>query len=114
MPEVRISQLSEGQQRLVRLMTWLKFGEIADLVLREGQPEFDPAPMVNRSVKFAASRSYDASSDPVDYIVKRPVVEMLREFERIGTGRVIRLEIQDGLPFRGVFEVQDGDLKNAI
>lgn len=111
MPDAQISKLSADQQRLVRLMSWLRFGEISGLILRDGQPVFEPAPFVVRSVKFTGSGDDRASSYPVDYPIKGAVVRMLREFTQIGTGKVIRLEIKDGLPYRGVFQVGDAQLK---
>jgi hypothetical protein len=46
------SSLSDPQRRLVELMQRLNFGRIEDLIIRGGEPVFDPAPKVIQKVKI--------------------------------------------------------------
>ena len=46
------SSLSDSHRRLVELMQRLNFGRIQNLVVRDGEPVFDPAPKVIQKVKI--------------------------------------------------------------
>ena len=46
------ASLSPPRRRLIELMQQINFGRIESLLVRNGEPAFDPAPVVIREVKF--------------------------------------------------------------
>jgi len=98
--EVRKSQLSQAQQRLVDLMARVRFGRIESLRIVSGQPLLDPPPRVTRTLKVGArSDSPVPSSTTVDdFVLKAAVVELIAHLARLGDGVVGRIEIAHGIP----------------
>jgi hypothetical protein len=104
------SGLSEARRRLVRLMQRLLFGRVEGLVVRRGEPVFDPPPpTVIREHKFGGENGSHPKADSADFLLKDQVVDLFRQLDAIGDGRIAVLEIKHGLPFRMlVAEPQDG------
>lgn len=90
--------LPQGRKRLVRLMQDINYGRIEHLHVRAGEPTFDPPPPVVREVKFGADNGHHVATS--DFALKTQVVELLREFDRLGTGVIDAIEVKAGLPFR--------------
>lgn len=53
----RITNLSDGRRRLLRLMQDINFGAIEELEIRGGEPMFSPPPRVVREIKFGGDTS---------------------------------------------------------
>ncbi len=43
---LRFAQLSAARQKLVRLLQTVNYGQIQELLVRDGEPIYDPAPVV--------------------------------------------------------------------
>jgi hypothetical protein len=99
-PEARKTSLSRPRQQLMVLMQQIGFGEIHGLVVRGGEPQFDPPPEVVREVKLGAGKEtrYDAASG--NFALRDQVVDLFKQIELLGTGTIESLEIKGGLPFR--------------
>lgn len=98
--ETRIGNLPESSKRLVRVMQAVNFGRIDGLVVREGQPVFDPPPRVLREIKLGGENDARQETGLGDFGLKRQVVELFDHLNRFGEGVLETLEIKHGLPFR--------------
>ena len=92
--------LSPARQRLVELMRRLHFGQVLDLHVRGGEPQFDPPPRVVRDLKLDSEPDSRPATGREDYLLKRPVVELLRFLDRLQDGVIDVVEVKHGLPFR--------------
>jgi hypothetical protein len=94
------SSLTPGQCRLLELMQELNFGRIENLYIQHGGPSFDPGPRVIRKFKIGSSEKGPRPEGLLeDFWLKRPIVEMFELFTRVRTGRVLAMEVKNGLPF---------------
>ena len=95
----RWNDLTPNERRLVRLMQRINFGRVQNLVVREGQPMFDPAPRSQRDHKFGGQNGVRAEMSLDDYVLKKEVVELFRQLRKLGNGTIVNLEVRAGLPF---------------
>ena len=65
------SSLSDPQRRLVELMQTLNFGRIEDLIIRGGEPVFDPAPRVIQKVKIGGENGPRTELTCADFLLKK-------------------------------------------
>jgi hypothetical protein len=75
----------------------VQYGRFEDLPLVNGEPAFDPPPRLVR-VKRIGSSEEAAVSATEDWILKAPIIDLLREFAALRNGTVERLEFRRGLP----------------
>lgn len=100
MKEIRKSSLSPERQKLVSMMSDMRFGRIRSLAIQNGQPTFGPQTTVLREVRFDLQDAPPVKPAGPDFELRRPVVALFEAFDQIGTGRVDLLEIRHGLPAR--------------
>ncbi len=108
MPETRYKSLSPKRRLLLDLIRSVRFGEIQDLKIRTGEPVLHPLPRMIRTVRFGSDSGAGPDSDNSNPVLKRQVLEMLQEFDRLQDGTIACLEIQNGLPFRMAWEESAG------
>jgi len=96
----RKSSLTPPQRLLLIKMQQLNFGRIERLVVRDGEPVFDPPPRVVREVKFCAENGPRPEGGRHDFALKAQVRELFAHLEALGSGVICRLEVKHGLPFR--------------
>ena len=92
--------LSPARQRLVILMQSIHFGRVENLVVRRGEPVFDPPPAIVREIKFGGDNGPHPERDARDFQLKAQVVELFRTLDRLADGKVLVLDVKHGLPFR--------------
>jgi len=100
----RKSFLSRPRARLIELMQELNFGQVRGLVVRDGEPVFDPPPRVVREVKFGSENGPRPESAKGDFALKAQVREMLAQLEALDDGVVECIEVKHGLPFKMTVE----------
>jgi len=91
--------LSPRRRAIIELMQRINFGHIEGLVVRGGEPVFDPPPRVIRTWKSGGDNGPRPQARSADFGLKRDVVEFFGYIERLGDGVVRRIEIRHGLPF---------------
>jgi len=101
---VALASLPPAGERLVRLMQELNFGQVRDLVVRDGEPVFDPPPRVVREVKFGGENGPRPEAAKADFALKVQVRELFAQLEALGDGLVECIEVKHGLPFRMTVE----------
>lgn len=98
-PPPRFSQLSAPQQRLVRLMQRVNFGRLENLVIRGGQPDFDPPPRVVCEIKFAGENGPRPEEQATDFTLKEQLIDLLAHLDQLKNASVEVLTVKHGLPF---------------
>ena len=96
----RKASLSPSRRRLVDLMRTIGFGEILNLAIRAGEPQFDPPPEVVREVKLGGGKETRCVAASGNFALRDQVVDLFEQIELLGTGTIESLEIKGGLPFR--------------
>ena len=81
-------------------MQKLNCGSIENLVVRDGEPIFDPLPKITKSIILADATRPRAEFSEADFTFKREFIGLFRVLDRVGTGTIDLLEVQDGLPIR--------------
>jgi hypothetical protein len=93
-----IPPLTPHRRRLVDLCHRLGFGRIEGIAVTNGDPQFDPRPLIVTEVKLGAehqTKDRTAAANP------HPAVrDLLRTLDLVGNGTIRCLEIRHGLPFR--------------
>ena len=93
------SSLTESQARLVELLQELNFGRIECLGVKAGEPFIEPAPRVIQKVKMGAENGPRREISLSDFTLKHQTIEMLDVIAGIGDGRVLAIEVKNGLCF---------------
>lgn len=97
-------ELSPPRRRLIEQCQRINFGRLENLVVRRGEPVFDPPPRVVREIRFGAENGPRPETRKPDFILKTEVRDLFAQLEALGNGVVARLDIQRGLPFRMTVE----------
>jgi hypothetical protein len=96
--------LSEQRRGLLEMMQRVNFGRIEGLVVRNGEPVFDPGPRIIREIKLGGENSPRPELDRVDFGLKPQVIELFQHLNELGNGAIECLDVKHGLPFRLVIE----------
>lgn len=99
---LRFSQLSPRWQAFVRLCQRLGYGHI-DLAVERHEPVLTPAPQVLVSVKLDDGGGREELRLP-DFQLPKEVERLIREFDQLNDGTVVRVEVRSGVPRRFVYE----------
>ncbi len=97
---VKFTELSPSYQVLVRLCQSIDYGQITDLHIRNGEPVFDPRPVVLLDIKLDADRNGRREADLDEFALRDEVRRLLSQIEMIGNGIVDRIEVAAGIPRR--------------
>lgn len=106
------SSLSDSHRRLVELMQRLNFGRIEDLIIRGGEPVFDPAPKVIQKVKIGGENGPRPEVSCEDFLLKKQTIELLETITDLREGMVLAIDVKHGLPFS--MEIELAGAKSAI
>jgi hypothetical protein len=96
---------SAARQKLLRLMQKNPFSQIENLAVINGQPQFDPTTKIIAEHKFGANDGPRREAELADFVLKKEHIELFRQFDQIGSGVILTLEVRGGLPFRMQSEV---------
>ena len=96
----RKQSLSPNRQQLVVLMTEIDYGSIENLVIRDHEPVFYPAPRIVRDVMLGKRDKKRLPRTAADFVLKAQHEDLFEQFDELHDGQIDRIEIQAGLPFR--------------
>ena len=108
--------LTGSRKRLVELMQDVYFGRIEHLVVRNGEPVFEPSPRIVREIKIGGQNALDADGRGSDFLLKSQVRQFFLELLRLGDAIIEGIEIKHGLPCRVIVEtpfLSGGDEKGT-
>jgi hypothetical protein len=100
MANIAKGSLPPAGQRLVEMMQRLHFGQVLGLLIRNGQPDFDPPPRLIRDRKLGSEPAPRTTSPHEDFLLKQQVQDLFAYFKQIGDGVIDLIEVKHGLPFR--------------
>ena len=95
--------LKPAQQELVRLLQRLDFG-VVEMTVRDGEPVMHPPPKITKTHKLGTYAGPRPECGLSDFELKRPVQELFEETSKMDLC-TLRVEVQNGLPFRISYEV---------
>src|SRR5690242_11388676 len=93
---LRSSDLSSEQRTLVRLIREQRFGRIENLPVRAGQPIFNSDVKVVRVSKLGSESVVPEGSGSEEFELKRPLVYLFEELDRLQNGVIVLLEFRHG------------------
>jgi len=99
-PQDSLENVPPNRRQFVRFIQERNFCVILGLVVRHGGPVLDPMPKVIRLVKFPGPSGPRPEVASEDFALKKEMLEFFQYLDRLKDGRIARLEIRDGLPFR--------------
>lgn len=110
LPPIRKSDLTPRQFQLVTEMQRIRFGCIERLLVRDGEPVFEPGLTQSlRKIRIKGRNRPHPASTAEDTQLKADVVELLEHLREIGHGLVRSLTVIDGLPSDLDVEEEPGD-----
>ena len=98
------ASLSAPRRHLLEKMQRLNFGRIEGLVIRKGEPVFQPAPRIIQDIKIGGENGPRPELTIEDFALKSAVIELFDHLSRIGDGTLESIEIKYGVPFKLVVE----------
>lgn len=85
-------------RRLIEQMQWIRFGQIEDLTVRNGQPVFGPDTRIVRKHKIGGQNG-PCRRVPLEALARNAkIIELFDCLSSLGDGLVRILIVQDGLP----------------
>lgn len=95
-----LSDLTPARRRLVDNIRRLGFGHFERLRVRNGDPVWDTPPDIYSDRKYGSPSQSLPMHGQENCELKAEFVELFAEFDERQDFKIIRLEIQNGLPFR--------------
>lgn len=90
--------LSPARKRLVDLMQGVNYGRIEGLCVHNGEPVFDPPPIVLRLFMFGKDNGPNEICSSDNFALKNKVAELFQIFDRERSLSIKELFIDNGLP----------------
>jgi hypothetical protein len=100
----RYSQLSPARQNLIRLCQTINFGSIENLEVRDGEPTFDPPPVMLRDLKLDSDDGPRPELALSDFILSNEILRLMSHLTEMRFGIIRRVEVRGGLPRRILLE----------
>ena len=99
--------LSPARRRLIAGMQRNPFSRIENLGVTGGDPEFGPSTRWIAETKLGVTDGARSEAGLTDFVLKREHADLFAQFDVIGTGDILTLEVRAGLPFRIIRQVAD-------
>lgn len=100
----QLTQISAPRQALVRLFQSMNFGQIIGLAIKNGDPVFNPEPIVLLDVKLDADEGERPEVALADFTLRTEVRRLLAHLDQLQNGTVERIEVRSGVPRRVIIE----------
>jgi hypothetical protein len=95
---------------LVRLCQRLNFGQIQNVLVKGGDPAFDPHPVVLIDERLDVTEEPRQETALTDFALAAEQCRLMARLDEIGNGTIERIEVRGGLPRRVVFESRLSEL----
>ena len=73
------SSLTVAQKQLVQLLRRVNYGRLEDLLIRDGQPSFNPPPVVIRKIRIPGDTGPRRELQTGDFVLKKKLFQLLWE-----------------------------------
>ena len=101
---LRFSQLSPSWQTLVRMCQTVNYGQIKVLFFRDGEPLYEPPPVVVIDAKLYRDDGPRPELGLADFELRDDVRRLMARLDHAKNGMIQRIEVRAGLPHRVVVE----------
>jgi uncharacterized protein YeeX (DUF496 family) len=98
--QIRKASLSEANQRFIAKMREINFGRIENLEVKNGDLCFTRESIIRREFKLGSGMKIDLERSSDDFILKRAQANLILFLDKMKDGKISRIEIMHGLPFR--------------
>ncbi len=102
---LRFSEVSTSLQMLIRICQVTNFGSIESLAVRDGEPLFNPPPVVMADIKLDGDEEVRPELMLADFVLCSEVRRIMNQLNRLKNGTIERIEIHAGIPRRLAFRV---------
>jgi hypothetical protein len=106
-----LKDLSPAKQKLLRLFQTINFGRIEELEIRDGEPQFSPAPRVFVELKLDVDDGPRQESRLERFRLRSQVERFFMQIGRLNHGTVEMIEVRHGPPFRMVLEAMPAEVE---
>jgi hypothetical protein len=110
---VRLHELSPARTRVHDLLRSIGFGRVEGLRIVDREAVLEPPPRIFRSVKLGGEAPPRPERVTGDCVLKKALLDLFDQFDRIGDGVIARLDLKDGLPCSMVVEEVAGVPQNG-
>jgi hypothetical protein len=97
--------LNRERRHLVTAMQKNPFSRIEHLQIKNGSPVFGQATRWTVETKLGSTDSERPEVALTNFALKREHIELFSQFDAMGSGEILVLEVRAGLPFRIIREV---------
>lgn len=104
---VKKRALTPARKRLIEVMQEINFGRIEELLVKDGEPIFDPPPTMLRLFMFGKENSPNEYRGSDGFVLKKKMAELFEILDRERSLFIEELIIDNGLPVR--MTVADAD-----
>ena len=101
---LRFSHLSAPRQQLVRMCQTVNYGQIEGVVVRDGDPIFEPAPVVVIAAKLYRDDGPRPELALADFELRDDVRRLMARLDDAKNGRIHCIDVRAGLPRRVILE----------
>ena len=101
---LRFSQLSPPRQKLVRMCQTVTYGQIKDLPFRDGEPIYEPPPVVVIDAKLYRDDGPRRELALADFVLRDDFRRLMARLDDARNGMIQRIEVHAGLPRRVLLE----------
>lgn len=103
---LRFAQLSPARQKLVRMCQAVNYGQIKALFFRDGEPLYEPPPVVVIDTKLYRDEGPRRELALTDFVLRDDFRRLMARLDNAKNGMIQRIEVQAGLPRRVVVELR--------
>ena len=100
----RFSQLSPSRQKLVRMLQTVNYGQIKVLLVRDGEPIYEPPPVVVIDAKLYRDDGPRPELALSDFELRDDVRRLMERLDHTKNGLIQLIEVRAGLPRRALLE----------
>jgi hypothetical protein len=94
------SDLSPARRSLVRLFQSLNFGQVHNLLVRDGEPIFVPPPDVLFDVRLDIDEASRPELNISDFQLRDEILRFMARLDGMSGGIIEQLDVRAGLPRR--------------
>jgi hypothetical protein len=103
---LRFSQLSSPRQKLVRMCQTVNYGQIQGVVVRDGEPIYEPPPVVVIDAKLYRDDGPRRELVLSDFVLRNDFCRLMARLDAAKNGMIQCIDVRAGLPRRLILEAR--------
>jgi hypothetical protein len=93
-------QLSGPRKWFLELAQEMNFGQIRNLSIKQGEPQYQPAPVIAKDWKLDGDNQSRPELNLRDFALKEQHLKLFEVFDAVGDGVIDEIHVRYGLPCR--------------